>query len=323
MSILIVDDSILGRVLLRDILKENGYENVIMAASAKEAIDYLTTCQKHSSFRYENVNLILMDGIMPDIEGIEACRMIRKLEGMHDVPIIMVTGKTDINTLQQAFDAGANDYLTKPFNKFELIARVRSALNLKYEIDKLKAREAELEELNKILQELSSIDGLTGVANRRRFDEVLDIEIKRAKRNKTPLSIVMIDIDFFKEYNDTYGHLQGDECLKNIANTLNETVKRSEDLVARYGGEEFVLILPNTDINGAKYVAEQARIAVEELKIDHLRSSTSNNVTISLGVATISEATKTKSEILKAADIALYEAKANGRNRVHVDTTIK
>lgn len=313
MGILIVDDSVLARVVLRDILIENGYENIIMKASAMEAIEYITNCQLT---KIETIDLIMMDGIMPDIEGVEACGLIRKIDGMGDIPIIMVTGKTDIKTLQQAFDAGANDYITKPYNKLELLARVRAALNLKYEIDKRKARESELEEVNAILRKLSSIDGLTGVANRRRFDEILGVEFKRAKRYDKPLSIIMIDIDYFKEYNDMYGHQDGDECLKNIATALRETVKRPGDLVARYGGEEFVVVLPQTDESGAWIIANQTKLKIEDLKIPHEKSSISKYVTISLGLATITEDIDSVSKLIKEADIALYEAKKLGRNCV-------
>ncbi|OEF98665.1 GGDEF domain-containing response regulator [Desulfuribacillus alkaliarsenatis] len=319
MSILIVDDSTLARAVLSDILMGNGYDDIVMKSSAKEAIEYIlkNSCGSPSDVSIE-VDLILMDGIMPEIEGIEACRLIRNIEGMADIPIIMVTGKTDIKTLQDAFDAGANDYITKPFNKLELLARVRAALNLKYEIDKRKDRERELKELNKILQELSSIDGLTGVANRRRFDETLEIEFKRAVRNNKKLSIIMADIDFFKEYNDTYGHQAGDDCLKKIASVLNDIVKRPGDLVARYGGEEFVVILPDTDEQGAKNIALLAKNNVENLKIPHEKSRVGEHVTISLGVSTLTEDIATRHQLLKEADIALYESKKSGRNCVHV-----
>ncbi|WP_218076112.1 diguanylate cyclase [Desulfuribacillus stibiiarsenatis] len=314
-----MDDSVLVRVLIHDLLKEKGYKNLVMASSAREAIAYIhQNINKKHITKNQQIDLILMDGIMPDIEGVQACKMVRDIDGMQDVPIIMVTGKTDIATLEAAFEAGANDYITKPFNTLELLARVRAALHLKYEIDKRKARERELEEVNKLLQELSSIDGLTGVANRRRFDEALLTELKRAVRKKTQLSVVMIDIDFFKEYNDTYGHQQGDECLKEIANVLKEVGKRPGDVVARYGGEEFIIILPDTDVLGAENIASIARQKVEEKEIPHSKSKVSSYVTISIGVATTKNHSYTKEKILSEVDKALYHAKRNGRNRVSV-----
>jgi diguanylate cyclase (GGDEF)-like protein len=271
-----------------------------------------------------DIDLILMDIVMPDINGIEACRLIKAVEYLQDIPIIMVTASNEIGQLQMAFAVGATDYITKPFNKLELLARVQSALRLKYEIDRRKEREKELleatrqlAEANWMLQRLSSLDGLTGVANRRRFDEVLEQEWRRALRNKTPLSLIFIDIDFFKVYNDTYGHLMGDECLKQIAKTLSGILNRPGDLVARYGGEEFVVLLPETDTSGAITIAETLRTKVEEMKIPHLKSECSNYVTISLGVATaIPSHDSSASWLIDKADKALYQAKQEGRNQL-------
>ncbi len=257
MSILIVDDSPDMRLLIKTLLNNAGYKDVIVCGSAEEAIKILEG---------KKIDLILMDIMMPGIDGIEACRMINSRVNLLDIPIIMVTAKDDIEYLKLAFAAGALDYVTKPFNKIELLARVRSALKLKHEMDNRKSKEIELKkitqqlaELNAKLQRLSSLDGLTGIPNRRTFDEVLEIELKRAVRNKSPISLIMLDIDHFKLFNDTYGHLKGDDCLKEIAKVLQNSLKRPGDLVARYGGEEFACILPNTDREGAKSVAEKIR----------------------------------------------------------------
>lgn len=318
MRIMIVDDSALARTLLKDILNNNGYDDIVSKPSAIEAINYIL--ENHSQANQEDkaVDLIMMDGVMPDIEGVEACQRIRKLPEMLDVPLIMVTGKTDMETLQQAFSAGANDYITKPYNELELLARVRSALRLKCEIDKRKERENELRELNETLQKLSSIDGLTGVANRRQFDEVIESEYKRARRNNTALSLLLIDIDYFKQYNDTYGHQVGDDCLIKVASILKCVVKRPGDLVARYGGEEFVVVLPETTLDGASKIAENIRLAIFQSEIEHSTSGIGRYLTVSLGVSTLKKHMDTTSKLIKEADIALYEAKRKGRNRVEI-----
>jgi diguanylate cyclase (GGDEF)-like protein len=242
----------------------------------------------------------------------------------------MVTATVQIKELQMAFAAGAIDYITKPLNKVELLARVSSALRLKREIDNRKAREQELlkltqrlEELNQMLQRLSSLDGLTGIANRRHFDLVLKQEWRRAIRDATPLSLVLIDVDFFKAYNDTYGHQMGDDCLKRVTDSLKGVVKRPTDLIARYGGEEFVVLLPKTDIEGASALAEEMRTGVEALGIAHARSQVTDRVTISLGVATIvPNRDSSSTELVAEADQALYRAKQEGRNRVKSSNAI-
>jgi diguanylate cyclase (GGDEF)-like protein len=262
--------------------------------------------------------------MMPEISGIEACRMIRNFPQLADIPIIMITAKDDLASLTEAFEAGAMDYLVKPVNRIELAARIRSALSLKDERDRRKAREQDLLELtqklaaaNQMLRRLSVVDSLTGIANRRYFDEVLLQEWRRGRREQQPLSLIMIDIDRFKSYNDHLGHLQGDECLKKVAAALDRTARRPGDLLARYGGEEFVGILPNTGHSGAMELAEAMRSKVEELGLPHPESLDDQAVTVSLGVATkIPNGLVGADELVAAADQALYQAKADGRNRV-------
>lgn len=325
MGILIVDDSLDSRMLIKAFLNAEGYSDVILAESAQDAFNKLGIDNTDSAIR--DVDLILMDVFMPGIDGIKACSRIKEVEKLKDVPVIMVTGSTEVEDMQLSFSSGAVDYITKPISKIELLARVRSTLRLKHEMDSRKARERELMELTKqleatnlILQRISHTDGLTGIQNRRYYDERLEQEWRRAERDNVAIALLLIDIDFFKAYNDTYGHQAGDECLKTVAHTLQEVLKRPADFVARYGGEEFVAVLPETELDGALKLAETMRSGVEALGIPHAASKVAAVVTISLGVAVIVPANakgSSYSMLVNEADRALYNAKHDGRNRVN------
>ena len=313
MGILIVDDSENIRSLLEYYLKGAGYEDVFHAETAHEAFSLL------KMYNASKIDLILMDISLPDISGIEACHHIKTMDHHKDTPIVMVTGRTDDTNLQLAFEAGAVDYLTKPINKIELLTRIGSVLKLKHEMDSSKKIARQLEEANQKLQLLSSMDELTGIANRRQFNQTLDKEWRRSLRDNKPLSLIMIDIDCFKLYNDNYGHQAGDDCLKQVAYVLNTQARRPGDLVARYGGEEFAIVLPDSHSESAVQYAHRVRTAIDTLRIPHEYSTTAKHITISMGVATVIPNNKmTPDNLIKLSDDALYQSKQEGRNRITV-----
>ena len=268
--------------------------------------------------------IILQDLVMPELDGLTMVKFYRASPALAQVPIIVLSTKEDPEIKSKAFELGANDYLVKLPDKIELIARIRyhsqSYINLKERDEAFRALEQsrqKLAEANEFLQKISSLDGLTGVPNRRRFDEVLKQEWQRAIRHSTSISLIMLDIDFFKLYNDTYGHQGGDDCLKRVAKMLENSAKRETDLVARYGGEEFAVILPETGTNGAFEVAETMRQNIANENIPHDSSKVSDHVTISVGVATwLPERASSSEKIITAADKALYKAKESGRDKV-------
>ena len=310
--ILFVDDSAKSRLLIESALRGGGYDRLQSADSAPQAFEKLNL---NEAGRPPEFDLILMDFLMPEIDGIEACRRIKADARFTDVPIIMVTAEESPDSLKEAFEAGAIDYVTKPINRIEMLARVKSALRLKQETDCRKERERQLMELNQKLERLSAIDGLTGIANRRQFDEALNRLWRRALRESSPISLIMIDIDHFKSYNDTYGHLAGDDCLRVVAQALSQTVKRPFDLVSRYGGEEFAVILPDTNREGAMLMAHEMRRRVEALAVPRGQPDQNDHVTVSAGVASLIPSGE-PSSLIAAADACLYQAKRSGRNRV-------
>ena len=266
---------------------------VLMATGGEQALKVAVTKQP---------DLILLDVVMPGMDGHEVCQRLKADPATRDIPVIFVTGHSDEAAETMGLSLGAVDFISKPINPAIVRARVKTHLTLKAQAD--------------MLRQYVYIDGLTGVRNRRSFDEQLASEWGRAMRDATALSVVMIDVDFFKRYNDHYGHLAGDACLRSVASALRQATKRPGDLVARYGGEEFACLLPGTPLEGALVVAQQMGAGVEALGLAHAASSVGPSVTVSLGVCSIhGREPGSAHALLLAADAQLYRAKASGRNR--------
>lgn len=291
-TILVADDSPANIGFLEMIL--GGDYNLLFAVNGEDAVELALA---------ETPDLILLDVVMPNMDGYEACRVLKADRRTADIPVIFVTALAQEGDETRGLELGAIDFISKPISPAVVRARVRNHLELKRQRD--------------ILTGLSFMDGLTGIANRRRFDLVLDTEWRRCTRNCAPLSLLMMDIDFFKPFNDAEGHLAGDDCLRKVATALTGVVLRPGDLLARYGGEEFVCVLSETDGAGARMVAERSQAVLAELALPHPRSAVAPVVTLSLGIATAFPSAKTEpASLIQAADAALYAAKSAGRNRV-------
>ena len=290
-TILVVDDMTTTLLLIHDLLKDT-YE-VKIAKSGTKALEILESPN--------DIDLILLDIEMPDINGYDVCKRIKNNETIKNIPIIFITGRTSQEDEEYGLNLGAIDYITKPFNKAIVKLRIKNYLNLKIK--------------NDMLEKLSMYDGLTNIRNRRFFDETFEKTFNEIKRDKKSLAVLMIDIDFFKPYNDNYGHGQGDETLRKVAKALEKTIKRASDFVARYGGEEFVILLKDINKDGVEAVANNLLNAVRELKITHEFSKIENYVTVSIGVSFYNSSSDvTKLELLLKADETLYNVKNSGRN---------
>lgn len=290
-TILVVDDMTTTLLLIHDLLKDT-YE-VKIAKSGTKALEILESPN--------DIDLILLDIEMPDINGYDVCKRIKNNETIKNIPIIFITGRTSQEDEEYGLNLGAIDYITKPFNKAIVKLRIKNYLNLKIK--------------NDMLEKLSMYDGLTNIRNRRFFDETFEKTFSEIKRDKKSLAVLMIDIDFFKPYNDNYGHGQGDETLRKVAKALEKTIKRASDFVARYGGEEFVILLKDINKDGVEAVANNLLNAVRELKITHEFSKIENYVTVSIGASFYnSNSDITKLELLLKADETLYNVKNSGRN---------
>lgn len=277
-------------------------------------------------------SVILQDLVMPDVDGMTLMRFYKNHPDTMKIPVIVLSSKDDAKIKSDAFNSGANDYLVKMPNPIELVARIRAhSKHYLTELDRdiahielqkmqqqLEQANIELESRNKELQLLSCLDGLTGIANRRKFDEIIENEWRRAQRKEDAIqiSLILIDVDNFKLYNDHYGHIQGDDCLKQVAWALSKSLNRASDYIARYGGEEFVAVLVDTPQDGAMIIAEKMRQAVQALVIPHNKSQASKVVTCSFGVASSSPKDTTPEQLIEAADKALYRAKGAGRDQI-------
>lgn len=290
-SVLIVEDDVTIRALLSAILGSEW--NIETASDGTTALEMATT---------RVPDIVLLDIGLPDLDGLEVCRRLKANPKLEQVPVIFLTARTSGEDEIDGLQAGGIDYITKPINPAVLKARVRNHLELKQNRDEL--------------VRLARLDGLTGLYNRRTFDDVLEREWRRLARTGEPLSVIMIDVDHFKTCNDTYGHGAGDACLQRVADAARSSLQRPADVLARYGGEEFVALLPETKLEGALAVADAIRTAVAALDIPHASSTTAGHVTLSLGTAcTVPQPDADAAKLLAIADQQLYAAKAEGRNR--------
>ncbi len=290
-TILVVDDESSNVLLLSDVLRDD--YRIKVAKNGKKALEIVETS--------DDIDLILLDIEMPQMNGYEVCKAIKNSDSKKHIPIIFLTGKSSEADEEYGLNLGAIDYITKPFSKSILKMRVRNQIDLKQKTD--------------LLEQLSMYDGLTNIKNRRAFDEEFERIYKSSMRDKTPFAVVMIDIDKFKQYNDNYGHGMGDDTLRDVAKTLQKSLRRPNDFVARYGGEEFVVLLKDTDMGGLESVMSALIENVRNLKIEHKYSDVADYVTISAGLF-YCDCTSAigVDEILKKADEALYRVKESGRD---------
>jgi diguanylate cyclase (GGDEF)-like protein len=306
MKVLIVDDSPTIRAALRGLVQQMGH-SVIEAEDGSKAL---------AIYAQDRPDLVLIDVVMPVMDGYEAARQMRHSGPDEWVPIIFLSSKEADQDLDRAIEAGGDDYLVKPVSFVVLNAKIRALQRIESTRTKLLEMSRELAAANRELENLSRQDGLTGLANRRYFDTYLLTEVKRASRERQPLSLILADVDYFKAFNDCYGHQAGDDCLRRVALALKSVGKRPADLAARYGGEEFAIVLPSTAMEGAVDVAKSLARAIDALAIPHVRSGVSTTLTLSQGIASLIPVHDTTSEsIIELADQALYQAKQQGRNR--------
>jgi len=305
-KILVADDSLFNREMLRRMLVPDDQSPFVqsnMQCDVITAVSGLDALEKAVS---EKPDLILLDVIMPGMNGFEVLAQLQELENMKTIPVIFISGLTAEEDEEKGLLLGAVDYIAKPFKKAIVMARIKTHLKI-------------VEQM-RLIERLSMIDSLTNIPNRRNFDKYMSNEWKRALREKNPISLLMVDVDNFKQFNDKHGHRQGDEVLRKVAAELTSVLKRPADLAARWGGEEFAVLLPNTELEGAGFVAEQIRMKTESTAVPNISGKGDGpplSVTISVGVATTYPTNeKTIAELVEQADKALYDAKKAGRNRV-------
>ena len=291
-TILIVDDEPINIRALQSTL--GGEYNLLFATSGEMVLDMVKSGVQP--------DLILLDIIMPGMDGFEVCRRLKNDPKTQHIPLVFLTAKWETSEEAKGLEMGAVDYIRKPFSPPIIRARIRNHLELKRNRD--------------LLENLSALDGLTNIPNRRRFDEVYEYEWSRAIRTQAPLSLLFIDIDHFKNYNDLYGHLAGDECLRSVARALQSSLGRTADFLARFGGEEFIILLPDTNERGCLHLARNILDAVNSLKLEHKASPVAEHVTVSIGGVCCADLDSCQRlQLLEKADRLLYKAKEGGRNR--------
>ncbi|MEB0028520.1 PleD family two-component system response regulator [Pseudomonas sp. MH9.2] len=316
MVLLVDDQAMIGEAVRRGLANEDN-------------IDFHFCADPHQAIAQAILirpTVILQDLVMPGLDGLTLVREYRNNPLTRDIPIIVLSTKEDPLIKSAAFAAGANDYLVKLPDTIELVARIRyhsrsymTLLQRDEAYRALRVSQQQLLDTNLVLQRLMNSDGLTGLSNRRHFDEYLELEWRRALREQSQISLLMIDVDYFKAFNDNFGHLEGDEALRQVSSAIRESCGRSSDLPARYGGEEFALVLPTTSPGGARLLAEKLRQTVEGLNIPHIFSLPGSILTISIGLATmIPQPGSNSRQLIMDADKGLYSAKNNGRNQVVV-----
>jgi len=317
-TVLLVDDQMLVKEKIRLALQKEADIDFHYCADPAAALAAALECKP---------TVILQDLVLQDASGLDLLEQYRRHPALADIPVIMLSSTDEPTIKKQAFVGGANDYVVKSYDTIELIARIRYHSRFYINLLQRNAAYAALRESQQLLQEknaelerLTNTDGLTGIANRRYFDDYLAAEWRRAQREQVPLSLLLMDVDHFKRYNDKYGHVAGDDVLQEVAAALDSVSRRPADLAARYGGEEFALILPNTTVEGALILGEKMLQVVLNLHIPHAASTTHQWVTISIGaVSLIPSATDTPIDLIERADACLYRAKENGRNQVAAD----
>lgn len=302
-KILVIDDSAFESKQLRELLEEIGHQ-VLWAETGAQGMKLIKTASP---------DLILLDLVLSDISGQEICRWSKRNAGTQTIPIIMLTAKTDMKDRVAGLEEGANDYITKPFNDLELKARIAAALREKQLRDALQNKNQEYEDLLRKVERMAITDAVTGLYNRRHFEEVLIKEFERFKRYDIPFACLMIDVDYFKSVNDTYGHETGDVVLKKIAKTIQAQV-RGVDTVARYGGDEFAVLLPQQGKGSAEMIAQRILEDARSRDFDKLKEK---RITLSIGISSIPDPDlKEVDQIMQCADYALYKAKKKGRDCV-------
>ena len=308
MNVLIAEDTRAIRMIVAATVAQAGHESM-EAGNGCEAV--------HAYKASSDVDLIIMDAEMPHMDGFEATRIIREYNDDDWVPIIFLSAHDEDDYVQRALDTGADVYLKKPINPVQLLGQIKALERIAIMKSRLREINCELQNVNRVLENMARLDGLTQIPNRRSFDERIEIEMARCFRQDSPMSLLICDIDCFKQYNDTYGHHAGDTALKKVAKAIEGSFHRATDLTARYGGEEFVVLLPDTTADDAYRMTDKMIAAVAALAIPHETTRADvERVSISIGVAAMAgDVMMEKADLIEKADGALYRAKEGGRNQ--------